>query len=409
MATLHRLGSPDLEKLENDLCTFVGERPIALVLPCHARELGTPALQNIVRVLSRVRYIDDVVVGLDQADADAWRRASKIFAAIPHARILWNDGPRISSLLARLSACELNPGSPGKGRNLWLCAGYVLAGKQARILAAHDCDITTYGPEMLARLCFPVAHPKLGFDFCKGFSARYTDRLNGRVMRLFLTPLVRSLQSILGANDFLDYLDSFRYPLSGEVSMDVEMIRRAKIPSNWGIEVGLLAEVYRISSQKSICQVDIAESYDHKHQELSFADPGKGLNKMAGDIARCLFRTLAGLGVKLDRSVFDTLLAAYTAKTEDTMRFCSADAEINGLHYDRHEEEAAVATFVQSLRRAGAEYLSDPLGDPMIPDWNRVEAMLPDFLPSLLEAVALDHEDAATFRDSPELAVPSSS
>ena len=104
-----------------------------------------------------------------------------------------------------------------------------------------------------------MAHPNLGFDFCKGYSARFTDKLNGRVMRLLVTPLIRSLQSIIGLHDFLVYLDTFRYPLSGEMSLDHDIIRRARIPSDWGIEVGILAEVFRVSSPKSICQVDIAE------------------------------------------------------------------------------------------------------------------------------------------------------
>jgi glucosyl-3-phosphoglycerate synthase len=74
------------------------------------------------------------------------------------------------------------------------------------------------------------------------------------------------------------------------------------------------------------------------------------------------------------------------------MRFYAADAEINGLKYDRHEEELAVATFVRSIRGAARDYLSDPLGDPMIPNWNRVEAALPDFLDSFNRAVELDNK-----------------
>jgi glucosyl-3-phosphoglycerate synthase len=259
------------------------------------------------------------------------------------------------------------------------------------MVAVHDCDIITYSREMLARLCYPVAHPHLGFDFCKGYSARFTDRLNGRVMRLLFTPLIRSLQSILGDHPFLNYLDTFRYPLSGEVSLDHDIIRRARVPSDWGVEVGMLAEVFRVSSPKSICQVDLAECYDHKHQELSSRDSGKGLNKMAADIVKCVFRTLAGHGVKLDVGTFDTLLSAYIRKAEDTMRFYAADAEINGLKYDRHQEELAVSTFVRSIRSAAREYVVDPLGDPMIANWNRVEAALPDFFKAFNKAVAADN------------------
>jgi glucosyl-3-phosphoglycerate synthase len=51
-----------------------------------------------------------------------------------------------------------------------------------------------------------------------------------------------------------------------------------------------------------------------------------------------------------------------------------------------------VATFVRSIRGAARDYLSDPLGDPMIPNWNRVEAALPDFLDSFDCAVQVDNK-----------------
>ena len=331
MATLHRLGKPNVEKLEHDLLEFSNQNPIALVLPCHVRELGTPALRGIIRELKNIQYIRQIVVGIDGANATSWQRAKRIFGQLPQKPVLlWNDGPRMRRLIEQLIESDLDPGPTGKGRNLWLCFGYVLASDKSRMVALHDCDILTYNRELLARLCYPVAHPNLGFDFCKGYSARFTDKLNGRVMRLLVTPLIRSLQSIIGLHDFLVYLDTFRYPLSGEMSLDHDIIRRARIPSDWGIEVGILAEVFRVSSPKSICQVDLAECYDHKHQELSSRDASKGLNKMAVDIVRSVFITLAGHGVKLDRGTFDTLLSAYARKAEDTMRFYAADAEING-------------------------------------------------------------------------------
>lgn len=393
MATLHRLGKPNIAQLEADLLEFSKQTPIALVLPCHVRELGTKALRGIIRELKSVTYIKQIVVGIDGANAANWRRAKATFSQLPQKPILlWNDGPRMKRLMEQLIESDLDPGPSGKGRNLWLCFGYVLASEKSRMVAVHDCDILTYSRELLARLCFPVAHPHLGFDFCKGYSARFTDKLNGRVMRLLFTPLIRSLQAIIGDHAFLNYLDTFRYPLSGEVSLDHDIIRRARVPSDWGVEVGMLAEVFRVSSPKSICQVDMAECYDHKHQELSARDTARGLNKMASDIVKCVFRTLAGHGVKLDVGIFDTLLSAYIRKAEDTMRFYAADAEINGLKYDRHQEELAVATFVRSIRSAAREYLVDPLGDPMIPNWNRVEAALPDFFKAFDKAVTLDNK-----------------
>jgi glucosyl-3-phosphoglycerate synthase len=378
--------------LERELAEFAKETPIALVLPCHIRELGTPALRGIVRELKHIRYLKQIVVGIDGANAREWRRARHIFAQLPQKpTLLWNDGPRMQKLLKQLDDAELPTGPGGKGRNVWLCFGYVLASEKARMVAVHDCDIITYSRELLARLCYPVAHPNAGFDFCKGYYARFTSRLNGRVMRLLVTPLLRSLKSILGPHPFLVYMDTFRYPLAGEFSMSIDLVRRNRIPADWGLEVGLLADVFRNSAAKAICQSELCDNYDHKHQELSVRDPEKGLNKMAIDIAKSMFRTMAAEGIKLDTGLFDTLLSAYVRQAEDAMRHYAADADINGLTFDRHEEEVAVMTFVRSIRTAARTFLEDPLGSALIPNWNRVESALPTFLTELYEAVQRDN------------------
>ena len=392
MATLHRLGDSGVERLEEQLSLFVQDMPIALVLPCHINEVGTPALRKILRELEDVNYLQQVVVGIDGASPSDWRRAREFFSKSRHSPVLlWNDGPTMKKLLSKLSSADLDAGKRGKGRNLWLCFGYVLATGQAKVIASHDCDILTYNREVLARLCFPVANDSMGFDFCKGYSARFTTKLNGRVMRLMFTPLIRSLESIIGTHPFLNYMNTFRYPLSGEICVDLDVVRRARMPSDWGVEVGMLAEVFRVTSPKAICQVDIGDRFDHKHQELSSRDPSKGLNKMAIDVARCIFRTMAAEGIRLDTGLFDALLSAYLRKAEDTIRFYSADAAINGLTFDRHQEELAVSTFVRGIRTAAREYMADPLGGPLIPNWNRVESATPDFLEEFREAVEADN------------------
>jgi glucosyl-3-phosphoglycerate synthase len=267
----------------------------------------------------------------------------------------------------------------------------VLASEEAGMVAVHDCDIVTYSRELLARLCYPVAHPALGFDFCKGYYARVTDQLNGRVMRLLVTPLLRALKSMLGQHPYLVYMDTFRYPLAGEFSMDVDLVRRVRIPHDWALEVGVLAEVFRNSAPRAICQSELCDNYDHKHQELSARDPDKGLNKMATDIAKSFFRRMAAEGIKLDAGLFDTLVVSYTRQAEDTLRFYAADAALNGLRFPRHEEENAVTTFVRSLRTATKAFQDDPLSSPLISNWNRVESACPHFLDELREAVRLDN------------------
>ncbi|MBI4324160.1 MAG: glycosyl transferase [Chloroflexi bacterium] len=394
VATLHRLGRPNVKWLEEELEKFAQETPMALVLPCHIREVGTKALRSIVRELKAVHYLKQIVVGIDGATRTSeWRKARHAFSQLPQKPILlWNDGPRLQRLFRKLDEAELNVGMGGKGRNVWICFGYVLASEQARMVAVHDCDILTYSRELLARLCYAVAHPSLGFDFCKGYYARVSDKLNGRVMRLLVTPMLRALKSILGLHPYLVYMDTYRYPLAGEFVLDADLVRRVRIPSDWALEVGLLAEVFRNCAARAICQAELCDNYDHKHQELSSRDPDKGLNKMAVDIVRTFFRQMAAEGIKLDAGLFDTLLSTYMRQAEDTLRFYAADAAINGLRYPRHEEEGAVATFVRSIRIAAKAFLEDPLWSPLIPNWNRVQSALPEFFDELNEAVRLDNE-----------------
>jgi glucosyl-3-phosphoglycerate synthase len=84
-------------------------------------------------------------------------------------------------------------------------------------------------------------------------------------------------------------------------------------------------------------------------------------------------------------------MSAYMRQAEDTLRFYAADAALNGLKYPRHEEETAVTTFVQSIQVATKSFLDDPLGTPLISNWNRVESALPSFLDELREAIRLDN------------------
>ena len=392
VATLHRLGNFSLESLEQELERYAQEQPIALVLPALYSEFETPAMDAILQELSQVRYIDQVVLALARANESQFRDVQQRLSVLPgRVRILWNDGPSLQSLYQTLEENGLHVGQDGKGRSCWMAFGYILASGRSRVIALHDCDIVNYHREMLARLCYPVANPNINFEFCKGYYARVSDRLHGRVTRLFITPLARALMSLVGYVPFLRYLDSFRYPLAGEFAMQTDLARVNRIPSDWGLEIGVLSEVYRNCSTKRVCQVDIADNYEHKHQELSSDDPGKGLMRMAGEIAKSLFRILSAEGVRFDRGTMLSLLTRYGRIAEDTVTRYHADAMINGLVFDRHMEETAVETFTRALKMAAEEFFADPLGAPLIPNWNRVNSALPGFLGALAEAVDADN------------------
>ena len=392
LATFHRLGRLDLDRLEGELSWYAQQRPIALVLPALYSELEGEALRGIVETLKQVPYLRQIVVTLGRASDAEFQKARRFFSVLPQeTRIVHNHGPRIQEIYRLLEERHLSAGADGKGRSTWMAYGYVLATRQSSVIALHDCDILTYNRELLARLCYPVVNPNLDYSFCKGFYSRVTDRMHGRVTRLLVTPLIRALIKILGHLPLLVYLDSFRYPLAGEFAMQTDLALVNRIPADWGLEVGVLAEVYRNVSVRRVCQVDLCENYDHKHQPLSPEDPEKGLLKMCVDIAKSLFRTLASEGVVFSDGFFKTLMATYLRTAQDTIKRYEDDAAINGLYFDRHEEGKAVDAFVHGIRLAAETIMQDPLGAPLIPNWNRVTSAIPDILDRVRDAVEADN------------------
>ncbi|MFC3607915.1 glycosyl transferase [Stutzerimonas tarimensis] len=398
VTTLHQLSRRPLAELEAELISFARMRPMALVLPSLYSELEGPALNKIVEQLAQVPYLNEVVVGLDRADGDQYRHAIRFFSRLPQrTRVLWHDGPRLQEFAAELAAEELAPREPGKGRNVWYCLGYILGSGRAESVALHDCDIVTYDREMLARLIYPVANPHFNYQFCKGYYARVADgKLNGRVSRLLVTPLLRALKKVLGNLDYLEYLDSYRYPLAGEFSFRREVINDIRIPSDWGLEIGVLSEMKRNFSTNRLCQVDIADNYDHKHQDLSLGDDQDGLSKMSIDIIKSIFRKLATQGVVLTPETFRTIKATYYRVGLDFIESYRNDAMMNGLQLDVHKEEQAVEMFAENILKAGNVYFDNSMETPFIPSWNRVSAAFPTLLKRFYAAVGADMKEYGT-------------
>lgn len=390
ITTLHRLRKDNEELLISELKSFKPYSQIALVLPSLFSEFEGNAMSRIVDELATADYIDLIVLSLDRADEEGFRYVKRFLSRLPQeVVVIWNDGPRIQELYRKLWN-EFGPWERGKGMAVWIGYGYALARRVFHTIASHDCDILTYKRDLLTRLVYPIANPRLSFDFAKGYYARFTDRLNGRVMRIFLCPLLRALMTILGRLDFLVYLDSFRYPLSGEFAMTSELAMRLRIPSDWGLEIGILAEVYRLSTLGTICQVDIADVYDHKHQIMDPDDPKKGLLKMAVDIAKMLFRSLAAKGVVFSDGFFKSLKATYYAEATNMMRSYHNDALINSLNYNLHAEHMMILAFSKAIDIAGEEILKDPMSLPIIPNWVNVISAMPDVFDRLLDIVEED-------------------
>ena len=369
-------------------------RPITLILPSLYSEIKGKALPNIVNEISKINYLQNIVIGLDKANESEFINAKKFFSRLPQKhKILWHDGPNLKKLDKKLADNNLAPQEMGKGRNVWYCMGYILALGNTEAVALHDCDILTYKKDLLSRLVYPVANPKFNFDFCKGYYPRISkNKVKGRVSRLLVTPILRALEKTIGNKEFISFIDSFRYPLAGEFSFRRRVLKDIRIPYDWGLEIGVLSEMYRNFSANRLCQVDIADKYDHKHQNISFEDKSTGLSKMSIDIIKVLIRKLASQGEVFSMSIFRSLKATYFREALDFVQIYKKDAMMNSYEIDVHEEESAVELFARNIMEAGQTFLDSPMESPNIPTWNRVDTAFPNFLDELKNAIELDNK-----------------
>jgi len=257
----------------------------------------------------------------------------------------------------------------------------------AYAIAVHDCDIVNYKKDMVAKLLYPVVHPALDYEFNKGYYSRVHNGLNGRATRLFYTPLIRSLKKVVGSNAYLDYMDSFRYALSGEFAFIRPMARGIRIAPTWGLEVSTLSEVYENTTVNRICQTEIAENFMHKHQGLS------NVSRMASDIAQTIFRILSQQGVVFSEAIFKSVISTYFNEAIRTITKYNAVSKINGLEYNRGEEIRGVESFTSSLADASEAFLKDPLGVPALSSWVTVRGVLPEFTDRLEKAVRADNRE----------------
>ena len=383
------------KKLENDLMKFSKNNPMELILPCLFSEISGKALPKIVNEINKTKFLNHIVIGLDRANKNQYKEASNFFEnlKIPYS-ILWNDGSRLMELDKELKEKGLSPKEFGKGRNVWFCIGMTLARGKAESIALHDCDILTYEKSLLAKHFYPVANPVFNFQFCKGYYPRVADgKMNGRVSRLLVFPLLLAMEKTIGRSEYLDFMKSFRYPLAGEFSFRRNLLPRLRIPSDWGLEIGVLSEMQRNHASNRICQVDLAQKYDHKHQDLSEDDDNAGLSRMSIDITKALIRKLATQGNIFTLETFRSIKATYYRAALDMIDIYRSDAQMNDLNYDSHIEEKTVELFALNIMKAGETFFENPMETPFIPTWNRVLSAIPDFLDRFKFSVELDNED----------------
>lgn len=393
IATLQSLVQRPLEALEEEMQAFAKSRKMVLVLPALHSEFEGPAMPRILREIKGITYLSRIVLSLDRAERSQFEKVRSLMEQIPgEVKVVWHDGPRMRALYRELRRSGFWLDIPGKGRSVWMTLGYILADPEMYAIGLHDCDIVNYRRDMVAKLFYPIVHPALDFEFSKGYYARVTGKLYGRVTRLFYTPLIRTLKRLVGFHPFLEYLDSFRYALAGEFAFLATLAKGIRISPTWGLEVSMLSEVYTETSVKRVAQVEITDTYEHKHQLIGQKNKTEsGLLRMSCDIAKTLFRVLSQDGLEMSDSFFRSVLTTYIQEARFAIDKYQALAMMNGLKYDRHEEVVTIEAFVGALKKGIKEFVEDPVGIPMLAAWVRVNAAIPNFSEKLVETIELDN------------------
>ncbi len=373
ITTIHEYGiaKNPFEPLKKGLIN----RPTAILIPCLFEEFSRPAFKLIREVLKELDGLTQLVIALSAKSIDDVNEAKAFFAEMPFpVHVQWTNGPAVIELLRKQEKNGLEllvP--PGKGWAVW--QGIGVATNSSEVVALFDADIRTFNPFYPSRMLLPLLDTSNGISYVKAFYSRLSlenNSLQGRATRLFVGPLLTSLEQIFGGAPFLKYLQAFRYPLAGEFAFSKDLAMNLRIPCDWGLEIGLLSEVYRHVRTSRIAQVDLG-IFDHKHKEVG-ESTNEGLQRMCSEI---LVAVLKGLmehhSDTLLSNQLSTLEVLYSRVGEDRIKQYGLDSFINNLPYDRHSEELTVQKFAGLIKPSVQGFLKSP-ATKQLPAWSRVLA-----------------------------------
>ncbi|MFB6153920.1 MAG: glycosyl transferase family 2 [Halodesulfurarchaeum sp.] len=268
-------------------------------------------------------------------------------------RMLWCNAPEVTELLDGVNL----DGSDGKGRDVWLAVGLAT---DAEFIALHDADVRSHESRDVRKLLFPLER---GFSFVKGYYARVENgQLYGRLLRLLFEPLVRTIAGETTA-PLVQYLDSFRYALAGEMAMTASLARELRFQRQWGLEVGLLGEAFREAGFDGTAQVDLGR---HEHEHRAISGPS-GLSDMSEGVVLALLRILDEQGVDVDTQ---SIKQTYRSTATGIIQQYRADATFNDLSYDLEHEREQISAY--------AEAITEPGPDDRLPAWSSEPLQLDD-------------------------------
>ena len=371
ITTIHEYGLS--KNLLKELNKKLKNRPTAILIPCLYEEFERPALKDIKEVLKDLNGLNELVIALSAKSKEQAKAAKDFFESMPFpVHIQWTNSPSVIELLKSQEKNGLELlGTPGKGWAVW--QGIGVATRRSEVVALFDADIRTFSNLYPSKMILPLLDDSFGISYVKAFYSRLsleTNELQGRATRLFVGPLLDSLEQLVGNGPFLQYLQSFRYPLAGEFAFTKDLAMNLRIPCDWGLEIGLLSEVYRNVRTSKIAQVDLG-LFDHKHKTIGKSKK-EGLQRMCTEILSSVLRGLMEHQAQtLTSTQLSTLEVLYKRVGEDRVKQFGLDSAVNKIPYDRHEEELSVQKFANLLKPATQNFLENPASQ-QLPSWSRV-------------------------------------
>ena len=253
---------------------------VSLALPAlnEAETVGRVISTIQKEMFARIPLVDEIVL-VDSSSTDSTRSIARSLG-IPvhiHQEILPAHGARA-----------------GKGEALWKSL-FVTTGD---IIIWIDTDIVNIHPRFVYGLLGPmITHPEI--QFVKGFYRRplkVNDRLQagggGRVTELTARPLL---------NLFFPELSGIIQPLSGEYGGRRAALEQLPFSSGYGVEIGLLTDVFERFGLDAIAQVDLQERVHHNQ-------PLESLSKMSFAIIQTVVRRIEKrYGIKMLEDVNKTM------------------------------------------------------------------------------------------------------
>ncbi len=378
----------DFDFMSGRLNELKSKNPTGLIIPVIESDLTSPSFASMIQEVNKCDFLAKVFIALSAKSVESYGEALKICRSLKvPVEVVWCNKPEVLAVLELLKQRGLDvTGRSGKGKDLWMTMG--IASLDLYAFVVHDADISSYSRCLPTKMLYPIIEPNLDFFFSKGYYARVDlekRKMYGRIFRLFLNPLLETLQEkLVHHSRFLTYMQNFSYTISGEFAIYTDLATHLRFPSDWGLEVGLLAELFRNTSFRRICEVDLG-FYEHKHKNVSAEE----LLRTAGDSFVTLLRTITETdGIEVTEQFLRSLQVMYRREAQDKIRQYHADATCNRLEFDRHQEESYVDSLSETIVSAGRKFLENPVGT-QLPDWQRTMAAMPD-IRERLRAAAIE-------------------